>query len=429
MKKTSLAALLLALPAAAMGQDPAVPKSVGTTLLDALPDHADLVVATPNLPALFASAVQAGLGEAAAWRAGFDEQLRLWGAGSPSSGRLVTGGGALLEAADGEVVVASLALKLPDANAPQVRATLLAMRSTKDEKALRAAFLDVADGGLRLRYDGFARTEQIGGRPVLALPGSSGTLYVTIQDGLVVVCDHALALGLFFRGLSREQAPAASNRPPAKELLLSVRHGRGPAAWEGWIWGGAESVTWTTKETAPATFGSRGESSPSAVFVVAHPKVEDLPLFPRPVTSPPEPTPGTDCVGIDGGHDFGATGEKTATQVAGGAWRLGWLSALAKGTLELPLPSMDAAALRAPYASAAKLAGDKAGEFLAWKPSKDAGHLSGPIGHGPATMLALRTLHDIARGIAPGETAPAPRVQPKKRTDAPLPEPTERANK
>jgi len=417
-----------------MGGDPAPPAaSTGTLLLDSLPAQADVVVDSPNLPALFASATKAGLGDAAAWRAGFDEQLRVWGAGSPTTEKLVTGGDALLAAADGEVLFASIGLKLPDAGTPSVRATLFAMRSTRDEKTLRAAFRDVVEGGLRLRYDGIARTEEIGGRPVLALPGATGTLYVTIQDGLVVACDDALAIGLFFRGLSREQGPAPSNRPPAASLQLAVRHGRDAAAWEGWIWGDAESVTWTATDTNAATpFVGRPASSKSGVFIVAHEEVADVPLFPRAIPAP-DPTKAhrVSYIGIDGGHLCEGLGEisPASDAISGGAWRLGWFGAMLHGNIDLPFPGVDAASLRAPYESASKIAGDTAGEFVAWKPSKEPGHLSGPIGHGPATFLALRCLHDIARGIAPGEIAPTTTAPPKTRVDAPLPEPVEPQHK
>jgi hypothetical protein len=444
MRRTALAAALLAVPAAAMGQDPApAARPTGTLLLDSLPVQADVVVETPDLRALFESATKAGLGAAASWRTAFDEQLRAWGQGAPTTARLVAGGGALLDAADGEVVAASVGLKLPDQGAPSVRATLFAMRSTKDAKALGAAFRDVVDGGLRLRWDGIARTEEIGGRPVLALPGATGTLYVTIQDGLVVVCDHALALGLFFRGLAREEGPAPANRPPAGQLRLAVRHGRDAAAWEGFVWGDSESVTWTSAASAAETFVAHPEPSPTGVFLVAHDKMEDLPLFPRPVEAAgPAGEARISYVGIVDGHVVQGLGEAAQpmssdeqlktfheSAIAGGAWRLGWLAAMAAGKLELPFPGADAGTLRAPYESAAKLAGDKAGEFVAWKAPKEPGHLTGPAGHGPATMLALRCLHDIARGIAPGQTAPAARPAPKKRTEAPLPEPTEPVHK
>jgi hypothetical protein len=436
MRRTVLSAVLLIVPGAAMGQDPAPPAAVGTLLLDSLPAQADIVVESPNLPALFASATKAGLGDAAAWRAAFDEQLRVWGAGAPTSGRLVTGGDALLAAADGEVLLASVALNLPDAQMPRVRATIFAMRSSRDAKTLLAAFHDVADGGLRLRYDGIARTEEIAGRPVLALPGAAGTLYVTIQDGLLVASDHALALGLFFRGLSREQVAAPANRPPAASLELAVRHGRDAAAWEGWIWGGAESVAWTPGDGDVAKpFVKRAAPSTSGVFIVGRSAVADLPLFPSPISRiNRESDPGADFIGIDAGHSFEGRGDapaaasNAAAAISGGAWRLGWLGAMANGKLELPFPDVAAASLRAPFESASKIAGDTTGEFIAWKPSKEPDHLSGPVGHGPATLLALRCLHDIARGIAPGETAPL-RAVPKTRTDAPLPEPVEPRNK
>jgi hypothetical protein len=422
MRSTTLAAVLLVAPGLALAQDAPAPRPTGTLLFDAIQAQADLVVGAPDLPALLAAASEAGLGDAAAWRAAFDAQLKAWGAAPGDPERLARGAGALLDAADGEAVLAAMSLKLPGRAGANSRATLFAMRTTRDAKTLVAAFDDVVAGGLSLRYEGRRHVEEIGGRPVVALPGNDATLYVAIQDGLVVACDHPLALGLFFRGLAAESKAAPIARPAGKELRLSVRHGRGEGAWQGWIWGEDESVTWTTALRAPPT----GEPPGDAIVAVASKSSSDMPLMPVPFAPKPPVPSNVDQIGItDGGGHFISLIDfrgEPGTGCDGGASRLGWLRVLSEGRIAAPMPGLDAAVLREPYASAAKAAGEKAGEFIHWK-SPEAGRLTGPIGHGPATFLALRTLHDIGHGIAPGETAPA--AAPKPRWDAPLPPPTE----
>src|SRR5215510_1167071 len=77
--RAALASVLL-LSAAALAQDSARPRPVGSALLDALPAQTDLVVATPDLPALLDAATKAGLGDVDSWRNAFDRQIDKWGA-------------------------------------------------------------------------------------------------------------------------------------------------------------------------------------------------------------------------------------------------------------------------------------------------------------------------------------------------------------
>jgi hypothetical protein len=86
--------------------------------------------------------------------------------------------------------------------------------------------------------------------------------------------------------------------------------------------------------------------------------------------------------------------------------------------------------LRGPLESATKLVGDKPGEWVCfpWK-STEPGRLSGPLGHGPTTFLALRTLHDISHAIAPGASEPEAPPTVRTRPEIPLPPPTEPKDK
>jgi len=431
MRRTALALALLTASVSALGGDPAAPpRPVGTTLLDALPPQADAVVETPDLPALLESATKAGLGAAAAWRKAFDAQLLAWGAESASPEKLVAGGGALLAAADGEALVASLDMKLPSRTGTSVRATLFAMRTTCGEKTLRAAFADLLDGGLRLRYEGEPRQDDIDGRAVTALPGNRGELYVAIQDGLLAASDHELALGLFLRGLAKDaKPPAPAGRPEVGRLALFVRYGRGDAAWEGWAWGDAESIHWKADKALPAfRVPSREVESRAFVVVVGADRLADVPVMPVPIRRPDSPrADGVNAVGLmDDGRPLALDVEHmtgaASSEVGGGASRLAWLRAYAAGKIAPPIPGVDASLLRGPYDAAASAAGGKVDEFVAWKAAPSPGKLTGPFGHGPATFLSLRCLHDVLHGIAPGGAAPPP---PPARPKTPLPPPTE----
>ena len=420
--RAALAAVAL-LSAAALAQDTARPRPVGTALSDALPSQVDLVVATPDLPALFGAATKAGLGDAEAWRAAFDAQLSAWGAPTGQPERLVAGSHAFLDAAEGEALVASFSLKTP--SGASVRPTLLAFRTTRDAKTLRAAFQEVTRGGLWLRWDGTPHDEEIAGRPVVALPSGYGSLYAVLGGGLVAVCDHPVALGLFLRGL----ADAKPARATDEQLRLTVRHGRDAAAWEGFVRGDRELVQWN--DTAPRVVPLPQKSSATQVFAVASGRVEDLPLFPAPPSLPSGASAERDVswIGLDGGSLTFARAAGTPG-IAGAAWRLGWMRALAGGKLALPIPDVDARNLQGPLESAVKSAGRCDGEFLAWT-SDGPGRLAGPFGHGPATFLALRTLHDIAHGVAPAAepatTERAPVGPP--RPGAPLPPPKEQRDR
>jgi hypothetical protein len=431
MRRTALALFVLTASVSALAEDPPRPRSVGTTLLDALPRDADLVVETPDLPALLDAQSKAGLGDAAAWRAAFNAQLLAWGAESASPEKLVRGGGALLDAADGEVLLASIELKLPSTNRPATRATLFAMRTSRDEKALRAVFADLLDGGLRTRYEGEPRQERVDGRTVTTLPGNRGDLFVVIQDGLVVACDHELALGIFLRGLAKDDASAApAGRPPVGQLKLVARYGRGDAAWEGWAWGDAESVQWKTdKAPAPFRLPSSAVESRAYVVLVGADRFADLPLLPVPIGRPESSRrEGVNAVGLmDDGVPLvlDVANMKGASRLSegGGASRLAWLRAYASGKIESAVPGVDPSLLHGPYESAAKAAGETVDQFVAWKTSSEPGRLTGPLGHGPATFLALRCLHDALRAIAPGGAPETPTSTTRPKT--PLPPPTE----
>src|SRR5688500_14344022 len=224
MLRTVSIAVLLAVTGTVLAQDSAPLRPVGTVLLDAMPPQADIVLHTPDLRGLFDAAAAAGLGDAPSWRAAFDAQLRAWGGDG-----LVSGGGALLAAADGEAALAAVELKLPG-RAP-VRSTLFAMRSSADEKTLRAAVIELVEG-VRQHFEGEPREEEIGGRRVITLPGNERGLHILVQSRLVVACDHPLALGLFFRALATNDAASAAARKAATgPLRLTVRYGRGEAAW------------------------------------------------------------------------------------------------------------------------------------------------------------------------------------------------------
>jgi hypothetical protein len=432
MRRAALFIAFLTASVSALGQDPAtLPSPAGTKLLDALPREADIVVSTPDLPSLLQSATKAGLGDAASWRAAFDAQLRAWGADAASAEKLLAGGGALLDAADGETLIASIDLKLPGRGRPSTRATLFAMRSTRTEKALRAAFESVYEGALRLRYEGEPRQETIDGRAVTALPGNDGAMYVVIQDGFLAACDHELALGLFMRGLSDESrlAAAAAKRPSGPQLKLAARHGRGDAAWEGWVWGDGESVQWKSeKKLGPFRVPSVAGESRSYVVLVAWDRFGDMPLLPAPLKRPETArAAGVNAIGLmddglavvlDVEHMMGAS----RLSEGGGASRLAWLRAYRAGKVETPFAGIDPALLAGPCESAGKSADVAAGEFVAWKCGDEPGRLTGPFGHGPATFLALRCLHDAARGLAPGGAVNPP---PPERPKTPLPPPTE----
>lgn len=413
MPRPVLLALLLA-PVVALAQDAAPARPTGTMLLDALPAQTERVVAAPDLPALLRAASDAGLGSPAAWRAAFDAQVRAWGEESGAADRLVAGAGALLAAADGEALVASIPVKLPG-GARDARGVLLAFRTTRDAKALRAALGDVLAGGLSLRYDGIPRTEEIAGRPVISIPSARGSLHVCLQDGLAVACDNPLALGLFLKGLAAETPARAA--ATERSLRLVVRHGRGDAAWEGWIWGDGESVQWRGSAPAPASLPPEGA-------IVVSPR-RDAPLLP--LASLDLETVGAkpgDAVGVGAdGRAFAlslpAAGSAASTG-SGGASRLGWLRGIAAGAIESPLPGVAPETIR--KALPVEDAGAKARAWVPWTFDAASGNLSGPLGSGPATFLALRTLRDIARGAA-AEAASTSDETP--RAGAPLPEPTE----
>ncbi len=455
--KTVLALLTIAAVAVAQDSAPApLPAATGELLLAAMPDRADLLVHTPDLPALLASTDAAGIGGDELWAAAFRAQLEHWGAASGSPERLVDGGEALLRAADGEALVASL--RLPPIGGPS-RATLLALRSSRRESELRKALLGVLEGGLAGLYSGVPRQEQVQSRPVTVLTRPEGRLYISVQDGLVAVADHPLALGLLFRGLESAGEPKGPG-----EKRLEVRYGRGKERWTGWMYGDRESVSWKAPNDVPLV--AHVPDGPRVVVAVATVEPEDSPLLPAP---PPawivdlDPTPGhADAVVLlDDGEAAAciarlevSTGQPPfsvvvrpesdvvaddlvpgAKPVAGGASHVRWLRAYATGTLALPLPGIDGELL-APIVEQAEAALDSARPFHAWTVTEQSGEVRGPAWHGPTTMLALRTLHDLSRRRDPGPAVvrgdggaplPTPGVHrplppPTEDREAPLPE-------
>ena len=459
---------LLLIPAFALAQDaPAgkrsrqapLPAATGRYLQSALPKRADLVVHTADLPALLASATAEGLGTAKAWRAAFRAQMAAWGARTGAPELLTEGAERLLAAADGELLLASM--PTPAFDGPP-RATILAFRSSSRAGPLREAFQQVLDGGLIASYPSGVQQEQIGDRAVMALTGVEGRLYVRIQDGLVAVSDHPLALGLLFRGLERAAEPEVTS-----SMLLEVRHGIGESAWTGWTYGDRESVSWRsgveTPVTAPLAYGF------DPVVAVALPGASDAPVLPEPAPEwfadlpPGGPVgrlvllsklgsyhvmgsgdefevgvsgSGVTAIRVDGVWVAG-TGEITIESqlpepteplvLAGGAMRLGWLRAWASGRLAAPLPGIDRQLFLGPLASAAWASGerDEREPFLAWKTTDQPGELRGPRWHGPTTFLALRTLRDIAMKTtlgSPQRTA-APPEAPLRTGGAALPPP------
>jgi hypothetical protein len=301
---------------------------------------------------------------------------------------------------------------------------------------MKSALEGIVEGGLRGFYAGVPRTEEIHGRPVLALPGIEDTLYVSVQDGLVVAADHPLAMGLFFRGLERVEGVQ-----PAGKKLLEVRYGAGEKAWTGWIYGGRESVSWTTD--APGPINVQLPPGLAPIVSVATERPMDLPVLPVPAPFWVEDLPAMGgqpvqlCLPAKGG--VGVCGEQTADgaspraaagdatfsgertwaivrgasgdpivktapgsggAVAGGAMQLGWLDAWASGRLALPVPAIDRELLAGPLGTAKRAEG----LFIAWNATDQAGELRGMRWHGPCTFLMFRTIHGIATKTAPGET-------------------------
>lgn len=447
----SLLALLL-IPALALAQDAAgakrprqgaLPEATGRSLHAALPKRVDLLVHTPDLPALLASAADEGLGTAQAWRTAFRAQMAAWGARTGAPEMLTEGAERLLEAADGELLVASM--RTPAFDGPP-RATIFAFRTSRRAAALREAFQQILDGGLIAAYPSGVQEEQVGDRAVLALTGVDGRLYVRIQDGLVALSDHPLALGLLFRGLERAAQPE-----DAGAMLLEVRHGLGDAAWSGWTYGKRESVSYPPASERPVTATLAYGFEP--VVAVAMPTASDVPVLPDPapewfaslppggpvgrlvaisklgrhhvMTSDAELKVGVSDAGVSsmrvdgvwvaGMGDITIESQlpkpETPPELAGGATRLGWLRAWASGRLAPPLPNIGRELFLGPLTAAAGASGDRE-PFLAWKATDQAGELRGPRWHGPATFLALRTLRDIATKSAPG-SPPRREAQPE----------------
>ncbi len=449
MRALRLAPLLLLLAVPALGQDPGrapargrgAATATGTRLLDAAPARADIVLHTPDLPALLEAEGRAGMGDAAAWRAAFERQLAAWGAMSGEADRLVRGGTALLRAADGEVLLA--AVPAPPMAGPE-RGTLLAFRTTWKAAALRGALDDVVAGGLAPRWPGAPERQVVMGRDVIAYPGTRTTLLVYLDDGIVAVSDHALALGLFLRGLERTTGGANDAGP----RLLEVRHGDVESAWTGWIWGERESVSWHVEGGAPVAAPLPLGVDP--LVAVALPMAGDAPVLPVPVdswvrafgvvhqgaVSVAYPRAGGAAVcgrdAADGTHPGADAAPEGALVTQPGVWALlgrvpgaasvqsdlaagedvaggmslvGVVRAWASGRLPPPIPGVDPTFLEGPASSLPPLPGSG---FAPWHATANAGELRGAVGTGPATALALRALRDIATKTGPGERGPRP---------------------
>jgi hypothetical protein len=431
------AAAALVLPALAFAQDPAKdaagganPKSppphTGSLLLEALPPGTDMIVQTPNLPRFLHSAVEAGLGTGDAWRAAFREQLRRWG-GTEGAERLQRGGETLLAMADGEALLASI--ELPKVgSSPRVRSILLGFRSSKTEAELRAAVDDVVEGGLRRRWPDPPQTEKSAGRPVLALTGPHDGLWIRVQDGVVLASDQSLTLVLMFRGLDRVAKSGGPQAESPGERLV-VRWGPKDARWLG--------STFLQREAASSLAGTAFPTTTlrppaDAVAFACLDAVSDVPIFPLRATEdfvaqstargrlPPF------VAALLGNGEFalldpGPQPEGTAP-AAGGAGHLGWMRAMVAGKLPCPVPAVDPEVLAAPLAAAAAATKD-APAVHEWSPTDQTGEVRGPAWHGPATMLALRAVGEIARGVAPGFAPEGPAAAPPKPTAPPPPPP------
>ncbi len=440
-----------ALAAVALAQEGATPaaeplrRPTGTLLLEALPPFADMTLHTPDLPALLRSAEAAGVGTAASWHDAFAAQLRRWGADLGEPDRLLRGGEALFGAADGEALLASMDLPSPVSGGKRERSTLIAFRSSRRADELRAALQDVIEAGLRVRYPAEPRTEDIVSHPVIALAAADAGLWIRVQDGLVAASDHPLALGLLFRGLQRvgESGRTDGGRSMGPQRL-EVRYGKPDVRWTGWVWGGRESVSWRAgpgevSATAPLPVDAR------PVLAVAVEGVCDLPVFPARVPdwvadvgrkSPTGPRT-TIALEEDGSFrlhqvDWAWTSAETKTAavpterlVVGAASRLGWLRAIARGAVPSPIPGIDVAALNGPIdaSPAAPDARVTIGPLIEWQAPDQPGELRGPLWHGPATFLALRTLHDICTQTAPGASEPPKPPAEPERPPTPLPPP------
>jgi hypothetical protein len=111
-----------------------------------------------------------------------------------------------------------------------------------------------------------------------------------------------------------------------------------------------------------------------------------------------------------------APGTAEPVETLGAAWRGKWVEAFGRGALPAPLRGLSFVLLPRPPSDAPP-------ERLAWR--RDKVHVIGPAWHGPATFLALRTLHDVCHGLDPthlDEAGKAP-DEPAPGAWAPLPEP------
>lgn len=439
------ACVLVLLPVVAFAQD-SRPDATGTLLLEALPPSADLVIHTPNLPRLLASAPETGFGTAEAWGAAFRAQLRTWGAEKGDSQRLVEAGERILAAADGEVLLASMPVQ-PFGTPPRDRGVVFAFRSALGPAALGEAVDAVIASGLRIRWPEEPRKQTIAGQSVTILSSESETIYVAIagnepgavdtrvdapveaglRGGLVLVTDHPQTIAVMLRGLDRAIAGA---KEPDRARRLEVRWGAGDARWVGWTYFQRESASWQTKDAAPLAIFP---AEPAPVVGLAMAGVRDVPLFPRPLPAAIKTqanglsqSPLPVVLGTDGGFAIlpvpAAADASAAKPVAGRAASGGWLRAIRTNALATPIRGLDGEALDGVIAS---LAATQTATVHEWKAASEPGEIRGPAWHGPATLMALRVLDDIRNGVAPG-LVPGEPPPPPPRPTAPLAPPKPR---
>lgn len=446
------------------------PVPTGNVLLAAVPARADLVVHTSDLRGLLDSAEKAGLGPATAWKDAFHDQVRAWLSPDRDEDALRAGADQLLGAADGEALAYSQEISV--GGTPR-RAVVLGLRTSRTREELNRALDAVIAGALRDRYPGELTDELLMDRPVRSLAGIHDRLYFLTEDGLLLVADDALALGLFLRGL--ERAAASGNVGAAGEpVRLEVRYGPPDTRWTGWRFGPGETVSWPAGADGGLSSArpvyTEDDAAGAPAVGVALDTLRDVPLLPAPLAASlaartdaygalgtgglmatlradgalavsrgglaPDLTSadvatrlGTTAVVVDGAYAAPWAAGSTALAgdaVPGCASRLGWLRALANGGLASPLAGIAPERFAGPWAAALAAAGkDRAPHALVpWRAGDREGEVLGPAWHGPATLLALRTLRHISRGIPPGATAPprAP-VERAPADGAPLPPP------
>lgn len=252
------------------------------------------------------------------------------------------------------------------------------------------------------------------GRDVISLAGPFDQLYVRVEDGLVAVSDHPVALGYLFRGLERVAARAPKD---PEGVRLTVRYGRADAAdrWEGTTFLDRESVTWSAPRGWPVAAPS---PDASVVSFVAN-EALDFPVFPVRISESVQEQvlrmsvrPVRISLGEDGVWAARASGQPAGDgkDVAGEGSAISWLRGVAAGRIDPPFP-VDRDLVRVPLQSA-ELSAKDVRAVAPWRTTSTPGEITGPVGSGPATFLALRTLRHAARGFQPFQPPPEPPAPP-----------------